>query len=80
MATRESYHLDKKPYGNHKMHSIDDQFLAHVDTKRMNWYLDSYPIDWHATDDTLLRDTWVDVQVLQSYILMGDPSLMIGGY
>ena len=22
------------------MHSIDDKFLAHVDTKRMNWYLD----------------------------------------
>tara|TARA_R110000796_G_scaffold27712_12_gene76254 strand:+ start:1597 stop:2322 length:726 start_codon:yes stop_codon:yes gene_type:complete len=32
--------LDKKPYGNHKMFSIEDGFLAHVDTKRMNWYLD----------------------------------------
>tara|TARA_R110000796_G_scaffold250514_1_gene379582 strand:- start:3335 stop:4030 length:696 start_codon:yes stop_codon:yes gene_type:complete len=27
-------------YGNHKMLSIDDKFLSHVDTKRMNWYLD----------------------------------------
>jgi len=37
---RETYHLDKKPYGNHKMFSIESVFLAHVDTKRMNWYLD----------------------------------------
>ena len=27
-------------YGNHKMYAIDGTFLAHVDTKRMNWYLD----------------------------------------
>ena len=27
--------LDKKPYGNHKMFSIEDGFLAHVDTKRV---------------------------------------------
>lgn len=32
--------LDKKPYGNHKMFSTENKFLAHVDTKRMNWYLD----------------------------------------
>jgi hypothetical protein len=32
--------LSKKPYGNHKMFSIENKFLAHVDTKRMNWYLD----------------------------------------
>ena len=32
--------LSKKPYGNHKMFSIEDKFLAYVDTKRMNWYLD----------------------------------------
>lgn len=32
--------LSKKPYGNHKMLSINNKFLAHVDTKKMNWYLD----------------------------------------
>ena len=32
--------LKKKPYGNHKMYSIEDKFLAYVDTKRMTWYLD----------------------------------------
>lgn len=31
---------NKVLYGNHKMYSIEDKFLAHVDTKRMNWYLD----------------------------------------
>jgi len=40
LGAKESYHLDKKPYGNHKMYSIKEEFLAHVDTKRMNWYLD----------------------------------------
>lgn len=32
--------LKKKPYGNHKMFSVNNKFLAHVDTKRMDWYLD----------------------------------------
>ena len=44
------------------------------------WYLDTYPVDWSATDQQTLLDTWVDVQVAQSYILLGDPSLRIGGY
>ncbi len=46
----------------------------------ISWYLDTYPIDWSITDQTPLGDTWVDVQVAQSYILFGDPSLLIGGY
>jgi len=45
-----------------------------------HWYLDTYPINWYETDQTLLDDLWVDVQVCQSYMLMGDPSLQIGGY
>jgi hypothetical protein len=44
------------------------------------WYLDTYPINWSETNETLLKDLWVDVQVCQSYMLMGDPSLQIGGY
>lgn len=46
----------------------------------LHWYLDTYSIDWMTTNETLLKDTWVDVQVCQSYMLMGDPSLKIGGY
>lgn len=46
----------------------------------INWYLNTYPVDWSTTDETSLLDTWVDVQVAQSYVLIGDPSLRIGGY
>jgi hypothetical protein len=46
----------------------------------VHWYLDTYPINWSASDEVSLKDTWVDVQVVQSYILFGDPSLKIGGY
>ena len=46
----------------------------------ISWYLDTYPVDWSTTNETLLLDTWVDVQVAQTYILFGDPSLLIGGY
>ena len=46
----------------------------------ITWYLDTYPVDWSSDNETVLMDTWVDVQVAQSYILFGDPSLKIGGY
>ncbi len=46
----------------------------------ITWYLDTYPVDWDSTDQIVLEDSWVDVQVAQSYILFGDPSLKIGGY
>lgn len=44
------------------------------------WYLDTYPVNWDSNDEMTLKDTWVDVQVVESYILFGDPSLKIGGY
>ena len=46
----------------------------------ITWYVDTYPVDWSATDETTLGDSWVDMQVAQSYVLLGDPSLRIGGY
>ena len=30
---------NNKPYGNYEMKSIDGEFLAYTDLKRMNWYL-----------------------------------------
>jgi hypothetical protein len=62
---------------------IGVQGVDHAGDVLMNaitWYLDTYPITWDASDETTLSDTWVDVQVCQSYILFGDPSLLIGGY
>ena len=47
----------------------------------MNWYLDTYPVtssDWENA--TVADDVWVDVQIPQTWILFGDPSLQIGGY
>ena len=56
------------------------QYAGDILKNAIIWYLDSYSIDWTKTDETSLLDTWVDVQVVQSYILFGDPSLKIGGY
>jgi len=46
----------------------------------ITWYLDTYPVNWTTDDEIVRKETWVDVQVAQSYILFGDPSLLIGGY
>lgn len=64
-----------RQYGIEQVHHAGDLLKNSV-----TWYLDTYPIDWTTTNHTQQHDTWVDVQVVQSYILFGDPSLLIGGY
>lgn len=64
-----------KQYGQNKIEILGDLF-----NKATEWYLNTYTVDWDNIDINELRDTWVDVQVVQSYILFGDPSLQIGGY
>ena len=64
-----------KEYGTNGVETTGD-----ILKNTMQWYLDSYPVEWDENDDVLLLDQWVDVQVIQSYMLMGDPSLVIGGY
>jgi hypothetical protein len=64
-----------KQYKTHHVHHAGD-----ILKESLHWYLDTYPINWSVTNETKLGDTWVDVQVCQSYMLMGDPSLLIGGY
>ena len=64
-----------RQYGNeHAIHAGD------ILKNAIGWYLDTYPVDWSTTNQTELLDTWVDVQVVESYVLIGDPSLRIGGY
>ena len=46
----------------------------------ISWYMDTYPVDWSASETSELNDSWVDAQVVQSWSLFGDPSLKIGGY
>lgn len=64
----------------HQYGQLDIDHAGDVLKNAISWYLHTYPIDWSVTDETELRDTWVDVQVVQSYVLFGDPSLKIGGY
>ena len=64
-----------KQYGQNEV-----EILGDIWAQAFAWYLDTYPVDWDASDANELKDTWVDVQVIQSYILFGDPSLQIGGY
>jgi hypothetical protein len=43
----------------------------------LSWYAQTFPIDW---DSSSLSDSWIDMKVIQSWALLGDPSLQIGGY
>jgi hypothetical protein len=56
------------------------EILGNIWLSALKWYLDTYPINWDTSKVNALRDSWVDTQVIQSYILFGDPSLKIGGY
>ncbi len=64
-----------KQYGYYNVKHVGDLLKNAI-----TWYLDTYPINWDATNVTILKDSWVDAQVVESYILFGDPSLYIGGY
>ncbi len=61
-----------KYYGQENISIIGDTWAAAV-----NSYLDSYQVDWNSTGGS---DSFIDTKVVQSWILFGDPSLMIGGY
>ena len=53
------------------------EFLGDVWKNVVTTYLDEFPIDWnqHAFNDTAL-----DAKSVQEWVLLGDPSLKIGGY
>ena len=62
-------------YGHNNIEVLGDTWSAAI-----SWYINTYPIDWDATEENKVRDLWIDSQVPQSWILFGDPSLKIGGY
>jgi len=43
----------------------------------ISWYAQTYPVEWNSPG---LGDSWIDVKVIQSWALFGDPSLQIGGF
>jgi len=61
-----------KQYGQNNLEIIGDIWAA-----ALSRYVDTYAVDWDAQ---LTNDSWIDVQVPQSWVLFGDPSLKIGGY
>jgi hypothetical protein len=61
-----------KQYGQDNVDILGDAWANSV-----SWYVDTYPVDWNQP---LTNDSWVDVQIAQTWTLFGDPSLKIGGY
>jgi len=65
-----------RQYGQNHVEVLGDTWKA-----ALEWYIDTYPVsesDWDNA--TANDDAWVDVQIPQTWILLGDPSLQIGGY
>ena len=47
----------------------------------LEWYIDTYPASDNDWENAIYPDdVWVDIQIPQTWVLLGDPSLMIGGY
>jgi len=61
-----------KHYGKNNIDVIGNTWIAAI-----NEYIDTYPVDWN---NTAAKDPWIDAQVVETWILFGDPSLQIGGY
>jgi hypothetical protein len=65
-----------KQYGQNHVEILGDTWKA-----ALEWYIDTYPVNKSDWDNaTVNDDAWVDVQIPQTWILFGDPSLKIGGY
>jgi hypothetical protein len=61
-----------RQYGQQGIDILGDTWAAAI-----SWYLDTYPVQWNSTG---ISDSWIDAQVVESWVLLGDPSLKIGGY
>jgi hypothetical protein len=59
-------------YGQQHTTVLGDTWAAAI-----TWYGQTYPVDWNAQ---ALGDSWIDAKIVQSWALLGDPSLQIGGY
>ena len=55
----------------------ETDYLGEVWGKAVSSYLDEFTIDW---DELGFSDTGLDAKTVQQWLLMGDPSLKIGGY
>ena len=62
----------------HQYGKGETNILGDLWQESINWYVSTYPVDWNLDFQT--EDSWIDSQVIQTWILFGDPSLKIGGY
>ncbi len=58
-------------------HEYNKSFLGDAWLESISWYIKNYPVDWETN---AVSDSWIDAQVVESWVLLGDPSLKIGGY
>ena len=61
-----------KQYGVNGIDVLGDTWAATISD-----YLDTYPIDWNTP---AAWDYAIDAKSVQQWVLLGDPSLKIGGY
>jgi hypothetical protein len=59
-------------YGTNQSMRLGDAWAAAV-----TWYATTYPIDPSRIGGS---DTWIDSKIAASWVILGDPSLEIGGY
>jgi len=59
-------------YGQHNVTVLGDTWAAAITS-----YAQTYPVNWSMQ---AWGDSWIDAKVVQSWELLGDPSLHIGGY
>ena len=70
-----SDYLDARFFWEYGKNGTD--ILGEVWAKAITAYLNEYPIDWNTPAGA---DSSIDAKVVQEWILLGDPSLKIGGY
>jgi len=67
-------YLDNSFFYSYGVNKID--ILGEVWKESISRYLDKYPIDWNTP---AAWDYAIDAKTVQQWVLLGDPSLQIGG-
>jgi hypothetical protein len=60
-------------YGQNEIKILGETWKAAITA-----YINKYPVDWLVSNEEEIKNSWIDAQVVQSWILFGDPSLFIG--
>jgi hypothetical protein len=68
-------YLDPQFFWEYNINGTD--ILGEVWAKSIMTYLEEFPIDWNTPSGS---DPAIDAKTVQQWVLLGDPSLKIGGY